>query len=284
MAGTLYVVATPIGHLDDITLRALRVLREVSFVAAEDTRRSGNLLRHFQIETPLVSLHEHNEHARTPQIIRRLLAGESAAVVTDAGTPGASDPGAVLVAEARTRGIRVEAVPGASAVMAAVSIAGVDASQFTFLGFPPVRLKARKMWFQQLQSQAKRLLVFFESPHRIAATLLEIDNYVKQPIFVFRELTKVHEEYLTGTPGEISARLADPRGEFTIAIPPEPGAAEQGTQQDGDSLCKELGHITETASPKSKRALARMVGQRLGLPTSEVYRAMSAVEEERDES
>ena len=137
--GTLFVVATPIGHLEDITLRALSVLKSAALVAAEDTRRTGNLLRHYQITTPLLSVHEHNERSRIPTIVGRLLAGESVALVTDAGTPGISDPGAEMVAGARAAGVRVEPIPGASAVVAALSVAGMGSEGFCFLGFPPIR-------------------------------------------------------------------------------------------------------------------------------------------------
>ena len=137
MAGTLFVVATPIGHLEDITLRALRVLKSVALVAAEDTRRTGNLLRHYEITTPILSVHEHNEHLRVPRVLGRLVAGDSVALVTDAGTPGVSDPGARLVAAVRQAGFRVEPIPGASAVVTALSAAGVSSDGFVFLGFPP---------------------------------------------------------------------------------------------------------------------------------------------------
>ena len=150
MAGTLFVVATPIGHLEDITLRALRVLKSVALVAAEDTRRTGNLLRHYDINTPILSLHEHNEEARVPKVLGRLDAGDSVALVTDAGTPGVSDPGARLVAAVRKAGFRVEPIPGASAVVTALSVAGISSDGFVFLGFPPIRSKDRKQWLTSL--------------------------------------------------------------------------------------------------------------------------------------
>ena len=152
MAGTLFVVATPIGNLDDITVRALRVLREGALVAAEDTRRSGNLLRHFGIPTRILSLHAHNERSRAPQILTRLQHGESVALVSDAGTPGISDPGAELVRLAREQGIRVEAIPGASAVSAAISVAGLAETAFVFMGFAPFKSKDRKQWFNRLST------------------------------------------------------------------------------------------------------------------------------------
>ena len=170
--GVLYVVATPIGNLDDITLRALKVLKQVQLVAAEDTRRTGILLRHFGIDTSILSVHEHNERARIERIASQLARGESVALVTDAGTPGISDPGAALVAAIRGAGFRVEPIPGASAVAAAVSASGVSSQGFTFLGFPPIRLKDRKFWFEQLsEASMHRLVVFFEAPHKVRKPL-----------------------------------------------------------------------------------------------------------------
>src|SRR5215213_6385490 len=146
MSGTLYVVATPIGNLEDVTLRALRVLRDVSLVAAEDTRRTARLLQHYSISTPTTSLHEHNEHSRTIKLIERLLTGESIALVSDAGTPVISDPGAKLIAAAHTRGIRVEPIPGPNAAIAVLSAAGLGGDGFVFAGFPPSRASTRKKW------------------------------------------------------------------------------------------------------------------------------------------
>src|SRR5262245_33189412 len=148
MPGTLYVVATPIGNLEDITLRALRVLREVTLIAAEDTRRTARLLQHYSISTPTTSLHEHNEHRKSRALVERLLAGESVALVTDAGTPVVSDPGASVVAAAHGAGIKVEPIPGPSAAMAALSASGLPADQFLFLGFPPSRSRERRAWLR----------------------------------------------------------------------------------------------------------------------------------------
>src|SRR5687767_5052870 len=166
MAGILYVVATPIGNLEDVTLRALRVLREVSLIAAEDTRRTARLLQHYSISTRTTSLHEHNEREKTAKLIERLRGGDSIALVSDAGTPLISDPGQNLVAEARRAGIRVEAVPGPSAILAALSSSGLAAATFVFLGFPPIRAKDRAAWLGGLRDES-RLAIFFEAPHRI---------------------------------------------------------------------------------------------------------------------
>ena len=173
MPGILYVVATPIGNLEDITFRAIRVLREVAVIAAEDTRRTARLLQHYSISTPTTSLHEHNERARTPSLINRLTRGESIALVSDAGTPVVSDPGALLVAAAHAAGIRVEPIPGPSAALAAVSASGFQAEQVLFVGFPPSRAIARKRWLEELRDEP-RIVVFFEAPHRIRATLADL--------------------------------------------------------------------------------------------------------------
>src|SRR5918993_2773921 len=192
LGGVLYVVATPIGNLEDITLRALKTLKTVELVAAEDTRRTGNLLRHFGIEVPVVSVHEHNEQARVQKIAGRLAKGDSVALVTDAGTPGVSAPGWALVAAVRTGGFRIEPIPGASAVAAAISAAGINSDGFTFLGFPPVRGKDRKDWFAALvDTTRERAAIFFEAPHKLQKTLGELAVLVDWPIFVARELTKI---------------------------------------------------------------------------------------------
>ena len=220
MAGTLFVVATPIGNLEDLTFRAARVLREVPLVAAEDTRRSGHLLRHLGSTASLVSLHEHNEESRTAAVLQRLGKGDSVALVSDAGTPAISDPGAKLVAAAAAAGFRVEPIPGASAVMAALSASGLDSEWFSFAGFPPARGKARKQWFADLQSRAVHgPVVAFEAPHRIQQTLRELDVLLNDKIVVFRELTKLHESRYSGKPAEIIGLINPVAGEFTLVIP-----------------------------------------------------------------
>ena len=269
---TLYVVATPIGNLEDITLRALRILKEVHLVAAEDTRRTGNLLRHYQIETPILSVHEHNERARVERIIGRLTRGESVALVTDAGTPAISDPGSELVAAIRAAGFRVEPIPGPSAVAAAISASGISNQGFTFLGFAPIRGKARKQWFGEAISASKtRPVVLFEAPHRLRQTLEELAIYVKHPIILARELTKMHEEFVSGTPEELLERFSEPHGEFTLIIgPPESGQIAEEMPSD-DEIVAVFGQITDSMAAKSKREAARIAGERLGLTARQVY-------------
>jgi len=173
MPGTLFVVATPIGNLEDITVRALRVLREVAVIAAEDTRRTAHLLARHAITTPTTSLHQHNEPAKSAAIINRLQRGDAVALVSDAGTPTVSDPGSQLIREAIAAGIRVEPVPGPSAVLAALTASGFETDSFTFLGFPPTGAKHRKLWFERARAVGGTV-VFFEAPHRIAATLADL--------------------------------------------------------------------------------------------------------------
>jgi len=270
--GVLYVVATPIGNLDDITLRAIKVLKQVQLVAAEDTRRTGILLRHFDIETAILSVHEHNERARIERIIARLAKGESVALVTDAGTPGISDPGAALVAAIREAGFTVEPIPGASAVAAAISASGISSQGFTFLGFPPIRSKDRKLWFAELTDAAKRrLVVFFEAPHKLKRTLEELVNLVNRPIIVGRELTKLHEEFVTGTPAQLLERFEAPQGEFTVMIPPADPALEPVVEVTDEQVVELFGQITESRTTGSKRDTARETGERFGLTAKQVY-------------
>ena len=270
--GILYVVATPIGNLDDITLRALKTLKAVQLVAAEDTRRTGILLRHFQIETPILSVHEHNERSRVEQIIHRLASGQSVALVTDAGTPAISDPGAALVAEVRAAGFRVEPIPGASAVVAALSASGVDSSGFAFLGFPPFRGKDRKKWLSELAIEVdQRAVVFYEAPHRISQTLSEIDSFVKRPIIVVRELTKVHEEFVEGLPGLLSTRFSAAQGEFTVIVPPTPAGFNACSTPSDEVVMVKFGELTKNTTFASKKDAARALATHLGLSTRTVY-------------
>lgn len=275
---TLFVVATPIGNLEDITLRALRVLREVSVVAAEDTRRTGNLLRHYEIRTPLLSLHEHNERQRVPQLVRRLEAGESIALVTDAGTPGISDPGAKVVAGVREHGFRVEPIPGASSVVTALSIAGQPAERFAFLGFIPNRLNDRNKLWERLHALPDFVVVLFEAPHRIQRTLPEMAvNLVNRPITLARELTKAHEQVLIGMPADVLERLDQPKGEFTILVGPVDEALKpEGNDEVGpsdDAILTLFGQITELRNVRRREAL-REVARRFGLSAKATYQAL----------
>ena len=220
-AGTLYVVATPIGNLEDITLRALRVLKEVGLVACEDTRRTRTLLTHFGISVRVTSYFEHNKVTKGPAILKALREGISVALVTDAGTPGISDPGFLLVRDARAAGIAVVPVPGPSAVAAALSAAGVPADRFLFEGFLPVKPGRRIHRLEALRA-LETTIVCYESPHRILATLGAIGEvFGAVELVAARELTKQFEEIVRGTPEALRERFAagTARGEFTLVIP-----------------------------------------------------------------
>jgi 16S rRNA (cytidine1402-2'-O)-methyltransferase len=273
-SGTLFVVATPIGNLEDITLRALRVFREVAVVAAEDTRRSGNLLRHYDIRTPLVSLHEHNEHRRRVQLVARLKTGESIALVTDAGTPGISDPGASFVRAARDAGIRVEPVPGPSAVTAAMSVAGVESQGFVFIGFLPTRSKDRKQALARLVEFPSLACICFEAPHRLRKTLGDLRSILgNYQIQILRELTKVHEQWMEGPLETLEAEIGDPRGEFVIIIPPRSVDSAPACDLTDDEVNALFGQITER-NGLSRRAGIRELARRTGRSQKDVYMAL----------
>ena len=221
MSGTLFVVATPIGNLEDITLRALRVLKEVDVIACEDTRRTRALLAHFDIHTPTVSYFEHNKLVRGPQLLRQLAEGRSVALVTDAGTPGISDPGFMLVRDARAAGVAVVPVPGPAAVTAVLSAAGIPADRFVFDGFLPIKHGRRVNRLTALR-ELETTIVLYESPHRILATLEAIATvFGAREIVVAREVTKQFEEIVRAPAATHRDRLAAAgvRGEFTLVIP-----------------------------------------------------------------
>lgn len=219
-AGTLYLVATPIGHLGDITRRALDVLAEVDLITAEDPRRTRRLLEHFGIDTPVTKLFEHNERAKGPALVRRLRDGGTIAVVTDAGSPGVSDPGFPLARAVIDAGLRVESVPGPSAVIAALQVSGLPTDAFTFAGFLPPRPGARRNRLEEL-SRRRETVVVFESPHRIERCLDDLEAvWGERPIVLARELTKAHEDVLRGTAAEVRAALTAEkrRGEMVLVL------------------------------------------------------------------
>lgn len=216
----LYIVPTPVGNLEDITLRALRVLREADLILAEDTRTSGLLLKHFDIHKPLLSYHKFNEHQTVARIVERLLAGETIAVVSDAGTPGISDPGFLVAREAIRAGVEVSCLPGATAFVPALVASGLPCDRFCFEGFLPQK-KGRQTRLHQFADET-RTMVFYESPHRILKALQQLAEVLgeERPVAVCRELTKVHEEIVRGSIAEALAHFQEhePRGEFVIIV------------------------------------------------------------------
>jgi 16S rRNA (cytidine1402-2'-O)-methyltransferase len=277
MAGTLYVVATPIGNLEDVTVRALRILREVGLIAAEDTRRTAHLLTRYGITTATTSLHEHNERRKSSTLISRLQDGESIALVSDAGTPTVSDPGTYLISEAIAHGIKVEAIPGPNAAVAALSVSGLLTNGFVFLGFPPTKAKDRNMWLKRLRD-SDGTAVFYEAPHRILRTLEDIRSSVgDREVLVGRELTKVHEELVRGPISAILSAGLTARGEFTVVI--GVGHTTKNASSLADlpetmtSLAREFGLMTADKR-RTRRQVLSALARKYGLTTREAYQAV----------
>ena len=270
MPGTLYVVATPIGNLEDVTLRALRILREVSVIAAEDTRRTSRLLQHYSISTPTTSLHAHNEAGKTPSLIERLQRGESIAVVSDAGTPVVSDPGAWLIAAAHAAGLRVEPVPGASAALAAVSGSGFGGDGFVFVGFPPARAGGRQEWLARLATET-RPVILYEAPHRIRRTLEAMLSVMgDRTVALGRELTKIHEELVIRPISGHLESIAEGKGEYTLVIQPAVAVdAADGPDLD-EQIVSEFGRLTENAA-LDRRAVIKQLAKKYGWGARDVY-------------
>lgn len=274
MLGTLFVVATPIGNLEDITGRALRVLREVALIAAEDTRRTAHLLAHYAIATPTTSLHEHNEARKSAALVERLQRGDDIALVSDAGTPTVSDPGARLIAAAIEAGIRVEPIPGPSAALAALAASGLRTDTFLFLGFPPTRSKDRRNWFDQIRT-AGRTVVFFEAPHRILRTLKDLQQTVGDyDVVVARELTKIHEELVRGPISRVLKQLATSKGEFTIVVDIGRMIDKEPAEAPADSrFLAEFGVLTKSHGLDRREAIARLA-EKHGQGRNVVYAAI----------
>jgi len=273
--GTLFVVATPIGNLDDLTFRAVKCLKEVNLIACEDTRRTAKLLNHLGIKKPLISCFEHNELARIDELLGKIAAGESVALVSDAGTPTISDPGFALVRAAHERGIRVSPVPGPSALIAALSASGLPTDQFLFAGFLPRTSGARRARLLTLKSLAATL-IFYESPHRVVESLTDIIAILgDRSAFLAREVTKLHEEMKSGTLSEILRLLgarAEVLGEIVLVVA---GAAE-GAEKSGsmeEALVRFDAEVQMGATP---RQAAKEAALATGLPARDVYASAAA--------
>ena len=267
--GTLHVVATPIGNLGDLSPRALDILRSVSAICAEDTRHTRQLLSHFGLERPLLALHQHNEDAQAAQLVARLLAGESLALVSDAGTPLVSDPGFRLVSAARAAGVRVSPVPGACAAIAALSVAGLPSDRFVFEGFLPAKSGARRERLSRLASET-RTLMFYESAHRIEETLEDMASVLgpARRAVIARELTKLFETVLDGTLSALHARVstdADQRkGEFVVIV--------EGAGEDADAKIAEGQRLYTKLSEYLKPSqAAKLAAELSGAPRKALY-------------
>ena len=275
-SGVLYLCATPIGNLEDMTYRAVRVLSEVELIAAEDTRHTRKLLSHFDIHTRLISYHEHNKVARGPEIIEKLVAGQDVAVVSDAGLPGISDPGSDLVALAVNSGIKVVPLPGANAALSALVSSGLDTTLFTFIGFLPVNKKKRRELLTSF-STSPYTLVLYESPHRIKQTLGElIGAFGDRPAVAARELTKKFEEFVRGTLESLVTHFKenDPRGEFTLIVGGhQVDPSIETPKDDRQQLSVEDAVMALMETGVSKKDAIKAIAQQRGLPKREVYQA-----------
>lgn len=274
MAGTLYIVATPIGNLEDITLRALRVLKEADLIACEDTRHTRKLLTHFQISKPTVSYHEHNEHERAGELIKKLEGGMNVALVSDAGTPLISDPGYRVVNDAIARGISVVPIPGPSAVIAALSASGLLTTEFAFVGFLPARRAARRARLEQL-ANLEMTLVFYEAPHRIKEMLEDARAVLgERECVIARELTKLHEEFVRARLSAIELPPGRARGEIVLLIGPAlESSAEQPVDTETHSILEAVQQLITAEGLDQKDALKRVARAR-GISKSEAYRRM----------
>ena len=270
MTGTLYLVATPIGNLEDITYRAVRTLKEADLIACEDTRHTRKLLDHYGIAKPVVSYHEHNEAARAEELVGKLAAGTSVALVSDAGMPLVSDPGYRVVAAAIGAGIRVVPVPGPSAVVAALAASGLAIDAFYFGGFLPPKSGQRARVLEALRDESATL-IFYEAPHRILETLSDVERILgPRPVVVARELTKIHEEFLRGTAGQVRALLADRpsvKGEITLLI-------GKGQAQTNDSATVEEAVEARVQAGMTRMDAIKEVARERGLAKREVYGQM----------
>ncbi len=274
MAGTLYIVASPIGNLEDVTLRALRVLKEVDLIAAEDTRHTKKLLVHYGIATPLTSYHQHNEKAKSVSLVQRLNSGCRIALISDAGTPILSDPGFLLVQEAIRAGISVIPIPGPSALTTVLGASGLPTDRFAFEGFLPARKSQRREKLRGLREE-KRTLVFYEVPHRVKESLQDLLEVLGEREMVLgREMTKLHEEFIRGSVSELAAqaKVKEWRGEMTLVVE---GKKDRDSDIDRERE-RERGLKTEIKKLRKEgmrvKEIAELLGERFSLPKREVYR------------
>jgi 16S rRNA (cytidine1402-2'-O)-methyltransferase len=280
--GTLYVVSTPIGNLEDITLRALRVLKEVDLIAAESVDHTRALCRHFGIETKLTGYNQHNQGVKGPGLIRRLQGGASVALVTNAGTPGVSDPGVLLARQAGEAGIPISAVPGPSAVTAALSVSGMRGERFVFAGFLSNRPGKRRAELKELVSE-KRTLIFFEAPHRIEEMLRDLlDILGNRSMVLLREISKIHEEVIHGRADSVMKALEGRvRGEFTVVVE---GGKDDGAESIVDERVKKTIVKLMSKNIMSVKDIAQVIAEGEGVPWRKIYRACLAIQREEEPS
>ncbi len=280
MSGVLYVCATPIGNLEDASIRLIKVLRSVDIIACEDTRRTAKLLQRFRIKTPMTSYHKHNLREKEAYLVDLMLSGGRVALVSDAGTPGISDPGELLVRRARAEGIKVEVVPGPSALLAALVVSGLDTSRFVFEGFIPARDKERRDFLMRLASEP-RTIVLYEAPHRLLRTLEDMEQiWGERQMAVARELTKVHEEVVQGTPAELRQHFAaNPcKGELTLVIE---GCRQRRESVSRETLLEEVQELIDRGI--EKKEAFRLKAREYGIKKSDIYSLYLEAEKATDQ-
>jgi 16S rRNA (cytidine1402-2'-O)-methyltransferase len=273
---TLYLVGTPIGNLGDMTMRGIQVLRDVDTIAAEDTRHTGKLLHHFEIKTPQISYHQHNEQQRIPELIAQLQAGKSIALVTDAGMPGISDPGHLIVAACVAAGIRVIPIPGVTAVITAVSASGLPSDRFVFEGFLPAKGEERRTRLESVSGEA-RTLVFYESPHRLRQTLADFAATfgAERQMAIGRELTKLHEDFWRGNIGEAIAHYnhTEPQGEYALVVA---GAQVSQPMLSDAAIDRALSELIRQGTSRSQAS--RIVAEQVSQSRRYVYQLALAID------
>ena len=269
MKGKLYLVATPIGNLEDITLRALRILKEVDLIAAEDTRNTLKLLNHYEISKPLISYHRHNEEIKSDFLINKLNNGENIAIVTDAGTPGISDPGEVIVKEAIKNQIEIIPIPGACALINALIASGLDTKEFVFYGFLPINKKLRKEKLKEIKNECKTSIIY-EAPHKLKNTLQDLKDFVEnRKIVLAREITKIHEEFIRGSIDEIIDKSEDLKGEMIIIL--EGATQKEDEENNLNNLSLEEHYSYYEKQGLNKKEIIKKIAKDREVNKNEIY-------------
>lgn len=272
MIGELYIVATPIGNLEDITLRAIKILEQVDIIAAEDTRHTLKLLNHLNISKPMISYHRHNEEVKTDELINKLLEGKNVALVSDAGTPVISDPGEEIVKKCLENEIKVIPVPGACAAITALIASGIEAKEFTFLGFLPLNKKNRKEKLEQI-AKGENTIILYEAPHKLSQTLEELSTITeKRKIVLAKELTKIHESYITGTADELKNKVQQPKGEYVIVIEKNEKTAKQEQKELLNQLSVEEHYKYYEKKGLDKKEIIKRIAKDRNVSKNEIYK------------
>ena len=272
MAGTLYLCATPIGNLEDITFRAINILKEVDLIVAEDTRHTLKLLNHYEISKPLISYHRHNEEIKVEGLIEKLKKGQNIAVVSDAGTPAICDPGEVIVKEALKENIKVIPIPGACAFVNALVASGLDTKEFVFYGFLSINKKIRKEKLEQIKKENKTIILY-EAPHKLKNTLEDLEEILEnRKIVIARELTKIHEEFIKGTAKEILEKYTEPKGEHVILIEANPIKQEDEEKLKINNMTIEEHYKYYENKGFSKNEIIKKIAKDKGVNKNEIYK------------